>query len=54
MMGLKADGMTVGHVFVGKHEIFPEGIIPAVLHARSFIKNNRRHYVTLANGRVVM
>jgi len=39
MMGLKADRMTVRQVFVGKLEIFPGGIILAVLHTLSFIKN---------------
>ena len=42
----------VGQVFVGKLEIFPDGIIPAVLRTRSFVKNRRR-YITLANGRIV-
>jgi hypothetical protein len=52
MMGLAADRVTGGQVFVDKLEIFPDGIVPAVLHTQSFIKSRRR-YVTLANGRVV-
>jgi hypothetical protein len=52
VMGLAADKVTAGQVFVGKLEIFLDGIIGAFLHTRSFIKNRRR-YVNLANGRVV-
>jgi len=41
MLGLQADRMTLGQVFVGKLGILPDGIIPAVVHTRRFIKNWR-------------